>query len=260
MDLLRRDLLLIPYGSAGFFPDKLKLTGFSTGGLSLWTASPCVIVDRGAGQPLRCHQMPADFSPPPAPEAMRDTAGKLFFLQRYLHSLCGVWQGPPKAFIDAYFAAVNRDIAANRDMLEERVRDLAGLAGADDFVFSAPLPLPRAHLHLAPRADAPTVRAEDVVTVDFAFWTGRRLLAVDMDTGATPTPKQRRAWERIGAYGIDALRLKPAALAGPPSLSDSLGADFARFWDGDPIPRTPFRGPRIADPVAAGRQISASKT
>jgi hypothetical protein len=249
MDLLRRDLLLIPYGTAGFFPEKLRLTGFALSGLSFWTASPCVIIDRRDGLPLRCHQMPAEFSPPPAPEAMRDAASKLFFMQRYLQSLCGVWQGPPKTFIDNYFAAAQRQIAANQAMLTERVRDLAGLASIDDFIFSAPLPLPRAHLHLAPRSNAPTVQAEDMVRVDFAFWTGKRLIAVDINTGASRTPKQRRAWERIGEHGIDTLRLAPSALAGT-SLADSLGEEFARFWEGGPIPRTPFRGPRIADPVA----------
>jgi len=249
MDILRRDLLFIPYGSAGFFPEKLKLTGFALSGLSLWTASPCVIVDRTLPGPLRCHQMPAEFSPPPPAEAMRDTAGKLAFMKHYLQSLCGVWQGPPKTFIDNYFAAAGRALAAQQDALASQVSGLAGLAGVDDFIFSAPLPLPRAHLHLAPRADAPTVKTEDVVCVDFAFWTGTRLLAVAMETGATQTPKQRRAWERIGAYGIDTLRLAPGSLA-QASLSDVLGEDFARFWDDDPIPRTPFRGPRIADPVA----------
>jgi len=249
MDILRRDLLFIPYGSAGFFPEKLKLTGFALSGLSLWTASPCVIVDRRTTTPLRCHQMPAEFSPPPPPEAMRNTAGKLAFMKHYLQSLCGVWQGPPKTFIDNYFAAAGRALAAARDGLEPRMRGLSGLAGVDDFIFSAPLPLPRAHLHLAPRADAPTVRAEDVVCVDFVFWTGTRLLAVAMETGSSQTPKQRRGWERIGDYGIDTLRLAPGALA-EASLSDGLGEDFARFWEGEPIPRTPFRGPRIADPVA----------
>jgi hypothetical protein len=251
MDLLCRDLLLIPYGSAGFFPEKLKLTGFALSGLALWTASPCVIVDRTSGQPLRCHDMPAEFSPPPDPEAMRDTASKLFFMQRYLQSLCGVWQGPPKAFIDNYFAAARREIEANQDELTARVGALVGLASVDDFVFSAPLPLPRAHLHLAPRSAAPVVEAEDMVRVDFAFWTGRRLLAVAMDTGTTLTPKQRRAWERIGAYGVDTLRVKPADLAAADAPAAVLGNDFARFWDGDRLPRTPFRGPRIADPVAA---------
>jgi hypothetical protein len=251
MDLLRRDLLLIPYGSAGFFPEKLKLTGFSLAGLEMWTASPCVLVDRASGQPLRCHQMPVEFTPPPPAEAMRDAASKLFFMQRYLHSLCGVWQGPPKVFIDAYFAAARREMAANADALGERVGKLAGLADIDDYVFSAPLPLPRAHLHLARRSSAPVVDPDDVVPVDFAFWTGERLLAVAMDTGATPTPKQRRAWERVSAYGISTLRVKPAALADAAAPHEILGNDFARFWEGDPLPRTPFRGPRITDPVAA---------
>lgn len=251
MDILRRDLLMIPYGSAGFFPEKLKLTGFALTGLALWTASPCVIVDRSTRQPLRCHQMPAEFSPPPSPEAMRDTASKLAFMQEYLQSLCGVWQGPPKAFIDNYFAAARRALAANVETLNARVADLAGLASADDFVFSVPLPLPRAHLHLAPRSDAPVVSSEDVVRVDFAFWTGTRLLAIDIDTGATMTPKERRAWQRVADYGIDTLRVEPEALAEASAPCDVLGDDFARFWEGDPLPRTPFRGPRIAEPVAA---------
>lgn len=251
MDLLHRDLLLIPYGSAGFFAEKMKLTGFSLAGLELWAASPCVLIDKASRQPLRCHQMPADFSPPPPAEEMRETAGKLGFMRQHLQSLCGVWQGPPKTFLEAYFAAVKREIAANSEELSDRIAGLDGLAGIDDFVFSAPLPLPRAHLHLAPRSDAPVVRSEDVVAVDFAFWTGHRLLAVAMETGATPTPKQRRAWDCVAAYGIDTLRVKPKDLVEANRPADVLGNDFARFWDGDPMPRTPFRGPRIADPVTA---------
>lgn len=251
MDILRRDLLMVPYGSAGFFPEKLKLTGFALSGLALWTASPCVIVDRSIPQPLRCHQMPAEFSPPPPPEAMRDTASKLAFMKDHLQSLCGIWDGPPKAFIDSYFAAVQREMSANSDELGKLVGDLTGLAVADDFVFSAPLPLPRAHLHLAPRSDAPVVRSEDVVRVDFAFWTGTRLLAVDLDTGATMTPKERRAWQRIADYGIDTLRVRPGELADATAPADILGEDFARFWQHDALPRTPFRGPRIAEPLVA---------
>ena len=142
------DLLLIPFGTASFHPEKLELAGFSPDGLRLSSASPCVLIDRALRAPLRLSSAPLPVATPGIGEVARDVEGELRLLQHHLERLCGEWTRPPRRFLQRYFEEVRLEIARNEEVLAERAAPFAGLYEAAHWTFSALLPLPRAHLHL----------------------------------------------------------------------------------------------------------------
>jgi hypothetical protein len=80
------------------------------------------------------------------------------------------------------------------------------------------------------------------VRVDFAFWTGERLVAVVIDTGATLLPRQRRLRERLAVADLDLVTLGKSEIAADGSLLARLGERFRDFWQDEPLPAGPFKG------------------
>ena len=184
-----------------------------------------VSVRRGAL--LRLSDGHYSFAEPPDLIRLATTAARLDFLREHLRSLCGLWAKSPLAFLDAYFAWIGATLAAApvQAVLTEMGH---GLFVSEDWSFAAPRPLPSA---LLPAGDA-TIRA------DFAFWTGTGFVAIEL-------PGERRARRRselmqLAAAGATVIELTPADLADTAVLGVKLPAEFAEFWRGAPLPRSPF--------------------
>jgi hypothetical protein len=119
-------------------------------------------------------------------------------------------------------------------------------------LFSAPKPLPRAHV-FAPGASglasATSLAAEDFVAVDFAFWTGAELVVVNSSqTNLTPR-KARERTERLEAANIRTLTVSPQDLEGDAAgafFTSALAPVLPAFWAAEPIPVGPFRATGLA--------------
>jgi hypothetical protein len=247
------DLLLVPFGTARFHPERFELAGFSPDGLRLWSASPCVLIDRASGAPLRLNSVPLPAMTASLREGAPEVGGEIRLLQNELERLCGEWTKPPRQFLRRYFEEVRLEIEQNREILEARAAPFAGLYEAAHWAFSALLPLPRAHLHLPDPGARTSFDSADVVRVDFAFWTGADLVAVLTGGQRTPTPSARRDRERLDAWGIELrayepVRLKSAAERG---LLTFLGPTFKDFWKSEALPSGPPRGASLARLVLA---------
>lgn len=179
------------------------------------------------GVPLRLSDGPYPFAEPPDLIRLATTAARLDFLCEHLRSLCGLWAKSPLQFLDAYFAWIGATLAA-APVQRALVEAGHGLFAPEDWSFAALRPLPSA---LLPAGDA-TVR------VDFAFWTGASFIAVEL-------PGERRARRRgelalLTETGVTVLELASGDLADAAALDAKLPADFAAFWRGVPLPRSPF--------------------
>lgn len=246
------ELLLIPFGTARFHPENFELAGFSPDGLRLWSASPCVLINRARSAPLRLNSAPLPIATPGLREVASDVDGELRRLQNHLERLCGEWIRPPRRFLQRYFEEVRAAIERHCANLEKRAAPFAGLYEPAHWAFSALLPLPRAHFHLPdPRARA-SFDAADIVRVDFAFWTGTALVAVVQGGHRTPTPAERRDRARLEAWGIELRPYDPDQFAGTAEggLLKLLGPAFMDFWKSESVPSGPQKASSPARPVA----------
>jgi hypothetical protein len=238
-------VLLIPYGTAEWSLDGIAVEGFTSGALRLRTAFPCAAVNRLAREPLRLNNSRYDRAFAPAVQAA-GAADETGLVHDYLKGLCRPWDNLATQFLDAYFRFLSEVIEEQRDALAERLAPYAGLYDYRDWLFSAPKPLPRAHLH-APQdgaaAGAP-FGAADFVRVDFAFWLGDRLVAVQSAGSALTPKKAREQTDRLRLAGVEVVPFSPGDLAGGKArefFGRILGPSGAAFWDGDVLPAGPFR-------------------
>ena len=239
------DVLLIPYGVAEWSPDGISLEGFSTRALRLRTAFPCAAVNRAAHQPLRFNNSRYDFGF--APNAQAGAADETSFIKEYLKGLCRPWDTLSTQFLDTYFRFLSDLIAEHRDALAARLEPYAGLYDYRDWFFSAPKPLPRAHLH-APqegggtRAAAATGVVADFVPVDFAFWLGDRLVAAQSSQSFLTPKKAKEQTDRLRLAGIEVVPFGRADLAGETArdLFTRLLGPSLTFWEGETLPAGPF--------------------
>jgi hypothetical protein len=240
------DVLLIPYGTAEAPPDGIAVEGFTTRSLRLRAPFPCAAVNRLARHPLRLNNSRYDLGSTPDVQAV--AGDRAAVLRVYLKSLCRPWDNLATGFLDAYFGFVADAIERNAGALAERLAPYAGLYDPRDWLFSAPKPLPRAHLH-APPASGAEGSAADFIRVDFAFWLGDRLVAAQ-SAGAALTPrKAKEQAERLRLAGVEVIPFGPADLArdgGRDLFARILGPCLA-FWEGDVLPAGPFRTALLDD-------------
>lgn len=219
--------LIIPYGTANWAPE---------------SAGPSVAIDTDARDPLRLNDGPYEFAELPPLAGTGSVAERLAILRDHLTGLCDMWAKRPRQFVALYFKFVESVIAADRGALEAHVRRFGGLFAADDYVFSALRPLPRAHLPVA---------ADQRVRVDFAFWTGDRLVAVDIPGDDARGTAWTARGQSLDAVGVQRLEIPAAAITreDPAALGALLPPEFAAFWRGEPIPSSPFKAAALGDIV-----------
>ena len=217
--------LIIPYGTAEWRPDAKALQ---------------VAIDTEARVPLRLNDGPYDFAELPPAAGTGTVAERMAILCDHLTGFCDQWAKRPRQFVALYFRFIDGVIAADRAAIDAGLARFGGLFTADDYAFSALRPLPRAHLPVA---------GDQRLRVDFAFWTGERLIAVDI----TGDEAHGAAWEerrhRLDAGGIQRIEIPAPVIAkdDPAALGKSLPAEFATFWRGEPMPSSPFKATSLGE-------------
>jgi hypothetical protein len=197
---------------------------------------PLVQIDRKGKQPLRLSNFPYAFAEPPDFNAIATIPARLDFLRDHFKSYWGPWDKLALLFLDAYFEHISGAIDAAQQALDAQAAPHGGLFQRCDWVYSALTPIPIAHLP-APSAD----NTQPWVWVDYAFWTGERVVALDI---VGSDDRVRRAGrERLRLAGYDVIELSGEVLrrAGTQALRDLLPTEFSNFWSGVALPSSPFR-------------------
>ena len=219
------DRLLIPYGGRRWPVGRLDRARPDP------ELGPLLEIDRASPAALRLGNFPYVFAEPPEFGALTTTQARLDFLREHFKSYWGIWDRLPLAFLDAYFAHVAATVDAAAEPLAALAAPHGGLFRPADWSFAAPAPAPIAHLG---------VSATQWVCVDFAFWTGTRLIALDI-VGSDERGR-RDGRERLRAAGIAVIEFPGAALRGSaPSMGELLPPEFSDFWRGVALPSSPFR-------------------
>ncbi len=180
-------------------------------------------------------------APPPASSGDDRLASLCGDLKRH----CDPWRRGQRRFLECYFDFVARHVESNRDALARRLERFAGVFRYRDWVYSALMPLPRAHLH-APESDAP-FGAETLVPVDFAFWTGTAAIAIEIRGMATRSPATDRRHARLRRAGAGIVELAEDVLqpARAAAFEAALPEDLRLFWRGQALPAGPLKPPAL---------------
>jgi hypothetical protein len=235
MDLRVSDLQCVPYGMDHWQMADIRLAAFSGRGLVFSAVNPFVFVGPGT---LRLHQLRYHFAGVAGTSSNEKTADLIL---RSLHALCSPWDGPSRLFLTVYFQEIEQRLSRDQ-ALQAAAQALSGLYHWQDWLFSAPAILPRAHLFAPDFGPAKPVSESDFVQVAMALRIKGRFVAILTEASA-PTPKAaRQKRSRLEAQEIEVLQLDSSGgTAAVIRLIDRIvEVEGTAFWQADPIPQGPF--------------------
>jgi hypothetical protein len=190
------------------------------------------------GELLRINNAGLDLPAPGIGEPNMSVAERV---AAYLTRLAGAWNAPAMRFIERYFAFLNQQIEMHRAELLEKLAPFEGLFAPEDFIHSAPLPLPRACLFAPVEAHGGEPVSADYVQVDFAFWLGAAPVALLAAPSPLTPGAARRRDERLAAAGVTVFTFGATDLADPEFglFARIVGEQGRRFWEGEALPSAP---------------------
>jgi hypothetical protein len=243
---LPSDTILVLYGVDSWPAEAIDVRRSGDGLVQMAAPFPCAVINKAAKKPLRLNSeamnTAANFGAPQG-------ATPLKLIKDRFRGLCRPWDRLSLQFLDAYFAHIANMLSVHQDAVAMKLAPFAGLYEAEDWAFSAPKPLPRAHLH-APR-DTGSVRWEvdDFVQADFAFWLGDRMVAVLSQPEVLTPVRAKERLTRLEQAGASVVHFNAENLArDPAALFDRIIGDFgALFESAGPVPSSPFRPPEFGD-------------
>ncbi len=233
MPIIDSSAQLIPYGTPQWSADKLSLTR-SGNSLSVECAVPCVTA--GAGGALRLNGGQYEFAGQPPLGDLRDTAAQLGFLRVHLRRHCSLWDRGQKLFLDRYFEFIALRVERQSDELKAKIAEFGSLYRYQDWVFSALRPLPQAWLNTTAGEYDPAA----MTGVDFAFWTGDKIVAVEITGTETAGPRVLEQRERLRKNGVTVLEIPQSTLVRDEVFAETLPEPFHNFWQGQTLPLGPF--------------------
>ncbi len=166
-----------------------------------------------------------------------DNMAKVERLKAELLRTLDIFAKHPRQFVELYFQFVAERIEAEREALDKALAWSGGLFGAEDWIFAALRPLPLAAVQVNEGPQNATT-----VVFDFAFWTGRQVLAIELRGSAR---NSRKTAEQRGFSPdlVKPIAVPVAALAGGTEVFADSGfpPEFSAFWQGESVPSSPFR-------------------
>jgi hypothetical protein len=242
--------IIIPFGADGVAPEQLSVRE-TDDGRQVECRLPHVIIDPSDDLALRLNSGGLEFGEPPPLPLMPEVADQLAYLLTHFKLYCTVWNKYPRLFLDRYFEFIRDQVAGNQAELTQSLAPFGDLYEFEQWAFSALRPLPRAHLW-APEDDTVTeFDSAGWIRVDFAFWGGAEIVAIDLIGSETRGASHARQSTRLAQHGIKVIEFPNAFLADAASndFAASLPAEFLRFWDPGPLPSGPFRTTPLPDPT-----------
>jgi hypothetical protein len=241
--------IAVPFGIDRWSPQSVRAMRGSRGKAQVEAPFPCILVHRGEGKPLRLYEAAVALFLRGKPASQDDP---LASIRDQLKSLCDPWHRPAWEFVDEYLAAIEGFVARYAGAILAQSIGGGTLYEARDWIFSAPCPLPRAHLHAPAEGAEPDAQW---VKVDFAFWNGGNFVAVDF-SGARFLPRaaqERRA--RLLHAAVDLIEATPRdETSWEAFLARLLPPSRRAFWSGETIPMGPFPSAALdaLDEIALG--------
>jgi hypothetical protein len=190
------DYLILPFGRAVKSDlQKIMLSAVSADGLYFSTNVPVIFIQKSDRKPLSLPEFPNHFQKFPK-ECFENDAATLDFIRTTLKSHNPNMTKYEELFLDLYFGTLT-------ELMLQAKRDYNGYADAfkrigidfwlidDDYkslndLWRALLPIPELQLYVQdPLAEEVSFQTDNNFRVDYGFWDGQKLIAVEID-GAEP--------------------------------------------------------------------------
>lgn len=237
------DQLLIPFGGPKWSIERISVVGVSTTGTYLQSDTPLAYIDKSKQRALRLRDF-KDVMPGAWPD-IYDADEALTFIHQHLREKCEVGTDSERRFLDLYFDYC-RDQVRPPSYLTGQRKDWRVPYNRPEWVFEALLPLPQAHVYQAnPLEDGYSFFPSRMMKVDFAFWTGKRLVAIEIDggshIGSEAHVEKDRLLQRAGVHTVHILNSEVAKY-GEKVVSRLLPHEVTEFWHcaKDTWPTNPF--------------------
>ena len=162
-------------------------------------------------------------------------------LRRALRRHCDPWQRRQHQFLDCYFDFIMRHVENHHTALIGKLEPYSTLFQFGDWVYSALMPLPRAHLH-APNTSEP-FGPETLAQVDFVFWTGTTEIAIEIPGKGTRSSVVDQRHFRLRRAGVNIIELADELLesANAADFQAALPNDLLHFWRDRALPSGPLK-------------------
>ena len=175
VEITIRDHLIIPFGGPKWNIANIRVTGVSTGATYLQSDTPCAYIDKARSEPLRIHSLSRY-----VPESIDDVGAHDRIYEDYrrcLRKYCDERSEYERRFLDNYldYCIDITTPPAHWDKSKPPYDHPA-------WRHLCLLPLPQAHLYcIDPLSRHFSYTPDNMFKVDFAFWTGSKLVAVEID-------------------------------------------------------------------------------
>lgn len=232
------DHLIIPFGCPQWDIEKLKVVGVSAGATYLESQCPCVHIYRPDQKPLRLNSI-GDVFPESVDSLILidDPKEAFYYIRNYLKVKGNLQTESEHRFLDLYFKKVDEQVTPGENNREVDPKELPIPVNRYEWCFYALMPLPQAHIGvLDALAGDFASSGPKAIKVDFAFWTGKRLVAVDILYRENYfRSKEGFHKERLlQNAGVRFIRIPEEKLlrCEAEHLADLLPRDVNVFWDG----------------------------
>jgi hypothetical protein len=226
--------LIIPFGRPKWDISKIRLVGVSTGATYFESDTPCVYIAKSKAKPLRLADFASVF--PDRFSVMDDEEQALEFIRSYIRTDCQLQTPSETEFLDLYFKYLQKAVTPWPGYKDTPREKHPVPTNDPDWMFAGLMPLPQAHLYLEdPLSSEYTYVPQWMVKVDFAFWTGKRIVAVEIDGGShignENHIRKDRMLQRAGVLVIHILN-EELNTHGVRALERLLPRELTRFWEG----------------------------
>jgi hypothetical protein len=228
------DHLLIPFGRPKWDISKIKIVGVSTSATYFQSETPCVYIDKASEWPIVMTDFPEAFPQEfSRGKEYDDPIAAFEFIRNYLKKNCEIQTDAEQRFLDLYFSYILDQVILSKKNLPESWRSQVPYNNPH-WLFRALMPLPQAHLYLEdPFGDRFQFLPEKMVKVDFAFWTGTEIVAVEIDgpshIGSPNHVTKDRALVRAGVHVVHILNNELMEY-GEKAINRLLPDSITLFW------------------------------
>lgn len=184
------DHLLIPFGCPKWYIEKIKVAGVSTKATYFESETPCIYINKTKKEPLTLRQATRVF-PKEFPHIEEDKKA-YNFLKEHIKEYTDDRTTFENRFLDLYFKYCQEALTTKRHSwfrwyTKMKSNNKIGICydpqGNEPFLlFDALLPLPQVHLYVEdPLKEELSFIPPKMFMIDFAFWTGEKIVAVEID-------------------------------------------------------------------------------
>lgn len=185
--------VIMPFGCERWNIDAIKVVGVSENATFFSCSTKCAYIDKAKSEPLRLSNFKAFFPQDEAMPITEDPDEALGFILKTLKEQCMLSTMHERRFLDLYFEYIHTTGIAyadsNSDFFswweQSSIYEIEhhGLRHIDDLMlFLHLMPFPQAHIYVDdPFSTQLTFSPNRMLRVDFAFWTGKKFVAIEID-------------------------------------------------------------------------------